>query len=420
MEIKGMGVKNEKVIYGVVTLLSALVFLIFLAMLTGKGLFDANTYNTYALQANAWKHGRLELPQNYEWLELAIYEGKYYCSFPPFPSYVLFPFTFLFGSSTPDALILWLVDFVTVLYLYKLALLLKQKPMYAMLEALFLFTASNLVFLLVDPSVWFLAQSMCFTLAVLSIYYACRGKGTLSLLFWACSVGCRPMQIVYVPVIFLILWKKIEEKEGKVQAESLLQKVQIGTKRILARWRWAVPGLFIALSYMLLNYLRFGNALEFGRKYLPEFVNAEKGQFHLDYAKDNLQSLFGMPEFNEEGRMLINPFGELNFLIVNPILIFAVLLFFYVLIKKRWQEAAMTAVIFLLSAGYLFIVIMHRTMGAWQFGNRYAIDILPWVYLPVCAILGRSPRMFKWQLPFMLFGLCLNVVGTIVVQVGMV
>ena len=44
-----------------------------------------------------------------------------------------------------------------------------------------------------------------------------------------------------------------------------------------------VPVTLIAVSYMVLNYVRFGNILEFGRKYLPEFVNESNGQFNVIY-----------------------------------------------------------------------------------------------------------------------------------------
>mgnify|MGYP003302259415 CR=1 FL=1 len=87
---------NETVSYELLTLCSVFAFLFLLWMFTGKWPLDANTYNSYALQADAWRQGRLDLGQNYTWLELAIYEGKYFVSFPPFPSYLLFPLTFLF------------------------------------------------------------------------------------------------------------------------------------------------------------------------------------------------------------------------------------------------------------------------------------------------------------------------------------
>ena len=56
-----------------------------LCIFTGKYPWDSNPFNSFTLQACSWLKGRLDLGENYPWLELAIYEGKYYVSFPPFP-----------------------------------------------------------------------------------------------------------------------------------------------------------------------------------------------------------------------------------------------------------------------------------------------------------------------------------------------
>ena len=47
---------------------------------------------------------------------------------------------------------------------------------------------------------------------------------------------------------------------------------------------------------MALNAARFGNPMEFGHNYLPEFVRAEKGQFSLSYAMGHLKQLLRLPK----------------------------------------------------------------------------------------------------------------------------
>ena len=41
-----------------------------------------NPYKSYSLQAMAWLNGRLDLGQDYPWLELAVFQERYYVSFP--------------------------------------------------------------------------------------------------------------------------------------------------------------------------------------------------------------------------------------------------------------------------------------------------------------------------------------------------
>lgn len=402
--------KKEYLEYGIVTVLSVLVFLTIMGMFTGKGLLDSNVYNTYALQADAWRQGRLDLGQDYPWLELAIYQGKYYSSFPPFPSYVLFPLTFIWGSNTPDFILIWLINLVAAIYLYKLSKELKLSPKGAMAETIFLMLGSNLVFVMIDPSVWFMAQTMCFALCILALYSAVTGNGTGALFFWACSVGCRPMQVVFLPVLLMILYGHVKKMEPDAVWHQL----------ILRRLKWIIPAGAVAVSYMLLNYLRFGNIFEFGHNYLPEFVRAEYGQFHIHYIKENVRALLRLPEFTEDGKLVINSMGNLNLFIVSPVFLFVLFALLYALAKRAYRQVIAGAGVILLSILYLFIIVMHKTMGGWHFGNRYTNDILPYIFLIMGRITSRFPELVKFEIPLCIWGICLNVVGTVCVYNGLV
>lgn len=74
--------------------------------LAGGTLFVHEPLDSYTLQALAWRKGEVCLTngQDYPWLELAIYNGKYYVSFPPLPSVLMLPLTFVFGEDTPNTL----------------------------------------------------------------------------------------------------------------------------------------------------------------------------------------------------------------------------------------------------------------------------------------------------------------------------
>ena len=394
--------------YGLLTVVSLLCYLFVLQLLTGQYLWEHNTYNTYALQADSWRQGRLDLGENYSWLEIAEYNGKYYCSFPPFPSYVLFPLTLIFGSNTPDGLVLLFFDVMAVVFLYKIAITLKLSPRAAALSTLFFSICTNMTFVLFVPSVWFFAQTLSYSLATAAIYYALKGKGSLSLFLWSCGVGCRPMQAFFVPVLLLILYQKEREKHPEEKWYML----------ILNKADWGLPALGVAISYMVLNYLRFGNIVEFGHNYLPEFVYEHK-QFSTDYLANNFKMLMNLPDFTEEGRMLIDHFGNLNFLWVNPPILIAVFGIIFACIKKEKKAALLGGVTILLSVVYLIVTMMHATMGGWHFGNRYTNDILPWLFVCFMLVLAKHNRLVKWQIPFAIWGILFNVVGTIIVYNGL-
>lgn len=86
-----------------ITLFSVLVLYFAFSQITNHRLTDTNPYNTYELQAESWLQKRVDI-DNREWLELATYGGKYYVSFPPFPSVILLPFVALFGTGIDNYL----------------------------------------------------------------------------------------------------------------------------------------------------------------------------------------------------------------------------------------------------------------------------------------------------------------------------
>ncbi len=401
-------IKSECLEYGLLTVVSLVCVLLVLQIFTGQYLWEHNTYNTYALQANSWRQGRLDLGENYSWLELAEYNEKIYCSFPPFPSYVLFPFTFIFGSNTPDGFILLFFDIMAVVFLYKIAITLKLSPKASALSALFFSVCTNMTFVYFVPSVWFFAQTLGYSLAAAAIYFALVGKGGWSLFFWSCGVGCRPMQALFLPVLLLILFQKEKEKHpGEKWYKIILNKV----------W-WGIPALVMAISYMTLNYARFGNVAEFGHNYLPEFVYEHK-QFSVDYIAKNFKMLMNLPEFTEEGRMIIDHFGNLNFLWVNPPVLVTMLGVGLACIRREKKETLFGVITLFLSAAYLVVTMMHATMGGWHFGNRYTNDILPWLFVSFVMILSKHIRLIKWQIPFAIWGILFNVAGTVIVYNGL-
>lgn len=401
--------KQKRWEYGIIVITSVLLYLLLMCWLTGYGPLKQNVYNSYALQADSWRQGRLDLGQDYPYLELAVYNGKYYVSFPPFPSYILFPLTFIFGSNTPDALLMWFISLLSAGYLYRLALQFRLSEPLSALTTLTVILGSNATFNMLNPGAWFFAQNLCFLLAVMTIYYAGNGKGGWALFFWACSVGCRPMQIFFLSVVLLILY--IVEKKKSPELS--------GKKIVSNKIYWGIPAGCVALTYMVLNYLRFGSIIEFGHNYLPEFIRAEHGQFSVKYMSENLKSLLHFFQFDESGKIVIDHFGNLSFMLASPCVIFAILTLLACILKKEYRIVIFQSGIIACAIAYLAVTIMHKTMGGWHFGNRYANDILPWIYLATVLGLSRVEKLGKYQIPIAVFGLCLNAIGNVVVYNGL-
>ena len=339
----------------------------------------------------------------YPWLELAIFEGKYYVSFPPFPSFVLLPFAVVCGADTPDHALSVLFTVVGVVYALRLYKMKTGGFDHAGQYVLFLFLGNGYLFIAMQGWVWFLAQCMCFTMSLMALYYAERGRGGGSLACWACAVGCRPMVVVYFPLLLLILLRHGREQTG-MRAITLIR----------SKWYWAVPAFCIVSVYMILNAARFGNPLEFGHSYLPEFMRVEEGQFSLSYLRKNLSQLLRLPQMGgEHGALVYDTYDCMAFWLIAPIFI----LFFYAwacsLCFKRGPYGAEIAVIPLTLLAHLLIVCCHRTLGGYQFGNRYLVDMLPYVFYGVLLLKPGSERFSLWSMPLCAMGFSINLIGTV-------
>ena len=240
-----------------------LLVLIILQAVTNRWFFIPQPYNSYILQAQSWLEGRLDLGMDYPYLELAIFEGKYFVSFPPFPSFLMLPFIAL-GMTACDGAIALVSAVLGAVFAYRLAAEYTKNGT-AVLLALLVTVGSNWLFTSLTAWVWFIAQNLAFTLTVAALFYAKRGKAGVSFTLWACAVGCRPFQIIYISVILYLLYQAYKP-------DTLTNMIK---KHILS----VIPACGIAVSYMILNYMRFGSIFEFGHNYLPEFMRVETGQF---------------------------------------------------------------------------------------------------------------------------------------------
>ena len=393
---------------------------------TGLWPWKENPYNSYSLQAQAWLDGHLDLGQDYPWLELAIYDGKYFVSFPPFPSFVLLPFAILFKSATPDHFIALAVTCIGAIYAAKIYKKVCKSLQSIIFFVLFLFLASGFVFIGINGYVWFIAQNMCFTLSLMSIYYALEAKGGLSFSLWACAVGCRPMTILWLPILIMLVYRSVyrasadgsykldfAKKISESQNYSCIKKM---IELIKNRWYWCVGPVIIASVYMILNYKRFGNIFEFGHNYLPEFTSSDSGQFSISYLWENLNKLLHFPDMNPENGAIAFPNAEgFAFYIAAPIFLVIIGVWLYALLGKRKHSTAFLILVPIITVCHVVFICLHKTLGGWGFGNRYLLDILPWLYLFMLAWKPKNESFVKWITPVAVFGCALNLIGTVAV-----
>jgi len=386
--------KQKHLTLPMLLLMTVLLYLL-LHTLFGGTLLSPSIYNSYTLQAIAWQNGQLGLGQDYPWLELAVYGGDYYVSFPPVPSLVMLPFTLFFGDQTPDnAIILgFLLLILTAVYLT--ARRIGASDLCAAFFAAFYALGSNLLWLCSDGSVWFLAQALNAVFCTFAILLAVCDRRILSLGCVALAVGCRPFSIL---LFFPLLVYFIDQDR---QASSIALKPVI-----LSQWKVLILPTLIGLAYMCFNYARFHHPLEFGHSHLPEFNRGEP-QFHYNYISENLKSILRPITLTETAALEYPIYEGFLFFAANP---------FFLLLLSRFRSAKpyqKTAILCMLLN--LIFLLMHRTFGGWQFGARYTVDLLPYVLFAILPLLKDRPK--HWELWLGAFAILLNLYGAIAMHI---
>ena len=398
-----------------------LIILCMLAAYSAIWMFTTRTpfmhahYCSFSLQAERWLHGHLDLGQDRPWLELAIYQGKYFVSFPPLPTFFVLPFVALFGvEHTPEYFITTVLGIIGAIHLFKMFALFCKKETTALLWALFATISSNFLLIGYNGDVWLMAQTSAFMFSSIAFYYAATDRekdGKWPLLWLACAVGCRPLNILFLPVVLYFLYVKL--KMNGLSLWAALKK----------HYLWLIAPALVGLFYMTLNFLRFDNPFQFGHDYLPEFTRdpINHPQFSLSFIRENFtKKLFGLPHWSEDHRLLFSK-GGFAFFITSPIYAVGFLYLMKRIIDKvRGKiKTSLFWPIFLIVVCItinLLFMCAHPDMGGIQWGLRFTIDALPLACFGIAILLKEDDQKLDWILPPMLiFGLCLNLVGTLAI-----
>jgi hypothetical protein len=266
---------------------------VYLVVAGSARLTDHTPYNHFALLAEAWLRGRLDLggaPPDYAGSnDFALYDGRWYVPFPAFPALLLLPLVYVAGAADlvrDGQFFVWLAPIAPAL-LFVILERLRQlgrsdRSRWENLALGFGFGLGSVYFFTaVQGSVWFAAHVVAAALgagyALLSIdarrpFWAglCLGLG-----YWARST------LLFGAAFFLLEAWRACRSDGSTDVRRLLKACGL----------FAVPlGFCFGLS-LLHNWARFDDPFEVGYRYLQIAWQGriEKwGLFHYHYLAKNL------------------------------------------------------------------------------------------------------------------------------------
>ena len=379
-------------------------------LLLGTSFAGPTGYNTYTRQAMAWREGLTHLRADTQaererlvsFLELAEYRDQVYVSFPPLPSVVLWPLTFLFGMNTPDNLLVKAYALGACVLMFYTLRRVGYRRMNAALSAFLFCFASSLLPMTLNGAVWYHAQMLAFFLTAAAVCLLCLDCPTAALLCYALSVACRPFNALYGLPLF-ITYIRVNRRAGVSLGQTALSLAP-GT----------VLGLAVAAGLAIYNAVRFGNPLEFGHNYLAEFSYQGGVQFSIHHVEGHLSTfLWGLPFDIRDGSVVFRRYGYSLFL-ACPTLLLMVIWAVTDLCKKRmrWEKAAV--LITCLLHGYFFF--FHRTMGGFQLGARYMVDLVPYTFFYL-LLTPEKKRLHAAEIFLLIQILLFTVVGVTQVHI---
>jgi hypothetical protein len=240
--------------------------------------------NLYALQADAWLQGRLDVPQGPH--DLALHDGKAWVPFPPFPSALLLPVVAVTGpEKAPVRVVAALLALLAGAALWRLFTRLDVPPRErSWLAAAFLMGTGFWACVLWSSGVWFFAHVVATTFLILAVTEALgRGRAVLVGLFAGCAFLSRQLIVYSLVFLLAVLWRRAEEAGRK--------------RQVLQVFGGLVGFGLCALVYLAYNAARFQGPFDTGYAYIPlgDYLQArvEKyGLFHLAYLPFNFITMF--------------------------------------------------------------------------------------------------------------------------------
>jgi len=348
----------------------------------------------YIYLANSFLHGKAYLdPLPESTFDLILFKGKWYVPGGMTPAILLMPFVATFGVGVSDVcygVILGAIN-VALMYLF-LGDIAKSAKVQGWLTVLFGVGTVHWWVASVG-SVWFNAHLVAVLFMLLFIRATLKDRNWRAGLYFSLAVLARPP--IAFSFLFYVLYNYFKEND------------------LIATVKRTIPVVIVlggALSLMLIyNYVRFETPLDFGYGYVQGSESltsayATGGGFNPSYMPCNIYvSLLGtpnlpsnpLPDINQTCAHLhtiMSTFGKLS-TFFNPIgmSVFlttpAFLLIFRANIREGPVLAGWVGII-----GTLIILWMYHTTGWVQFGYRYVLDIMVFIFL----LLGTSIKTIGW------------------------
>ena len=360
--------------------------------------------------ASSLLHGRLGLREKPpDWLnEMIPWEGRYYSAFPLGAVLSMLPIVLLQQAglihSFPGHVLAALVAGLCVYFFFQLTKAfgddysslesksLGRRIMLALFPIFGTWTWCNLGF----GGAWQIALGLALLGQTAALYFMLvRRSPFVAGAFFTLAFGNRTELLITLPLYLYLLWRPPNGRQGAAvsnppQTRDAIGRIKI--KRALQEntsmlVRFLSLPVTLALLTAAYNFARFNSIFDFGYMHIPEVRDEpwyQHGLFSIQAIPWNIYTMLlqGFESIDYFPYIQPNGFGCSIFL-ASP--------FLFLLFRRggRYKVVAWMGIALL-----TLVLWLHGNPGSWQFSYRYAMILLPWMFL---LLTGNGPS--KISLP---------------------
>ena len=354
--------------------------------------------------ASVLLHGQLGLREKPpDWLnEMIPWQGRYYSAFPLGAVLSMLPVALLRNTglirSFPGHVLAALIAGLSVYFFFRLAKAfggdnsslktksLARRIMLALFPIFGTWTWCNLGF----GGAWQIALGLALLGQAAALYFTLvRPSPFVAGAFFALAFGNRTELLITLPLYLYLFWHQsngrqgaavsIPPQTGNAIGKGILKRGFPGKTQILIRFLCLPAAL--ALMTAAYNFARFHSIFDFGYIHIPEVAQEpwyKHGLFSINAIPWNIYTMLfqGFESIDYFPYIRPNGFGCSIFL-ASP---FLCLLF---------RQGGRYKVVAWVTISVLTLVLwLHGNPGSWQFSYRYAMILLPWMFL---LLTGNGP-----------------------------
>jgi hypothetical protein len=197
--------------------------------------------------------------------------------------------------------------------------------------------------------------------------------------FFTLAFGNRTELLITAPFYLYLFWRRSNENiAGQWRSARLKQGLRVNTPMVIDFLTLPAALALLTAAY---NFARFHSIFDFGYFHIPEVRDEpwyEHGLFSFHSIPWNLHTMLfeGFGDDPSFPFITFPPFG-CSILLSSPFLFFL------------FRDGGRYRVICWIAIGLLtFILWCHGNPGGWQFSYRYAMILLPWMFL---LLTGNGP-----------------------------